>query len=107
LLQHRLGTLWAKVERTRRLIYNAALAGDRNDPSAILSLLAAKAEVASCAVDTVNEAMTLAGGISYQQNGLLGMLLRDARAAHVMSPTTDILYTWLGRALLDQPLLSD
>ncbi len=107
LLQHRLGTLWAKVERTRRLIYNAALSGDRNDPSAILSLLAAKAEVASCAVDTVNEAMTLAGGISYQQNGLLGMLLRDARAAHVMSPTTDILYTWLGRALLDQPLLSD
>lgn len=107
LLQHRLGTLWAKVERTRRLIYNAALLGDKNDPSAILSLLAAKAEVAGCAVDTVNEVMTLAGGIGYQQNGLLGMLLRDARAAHVMAPTTDMLYTWLGRALLDQPLLSE
>jgi alkylation response protein AidB-like acyl-CoA dehydrogenase len=107
LLQHRLGTLWAKVERTRQLIYHAALLGDKGDESALLSLLAAKAEVASCAVDTVNEAMTLSGGIGYQNNGLLGMLLRDARAAHVMAPTTDILYTWLGRALMDQPLLSD
>jgi alkylation response protein AidB-like acyl-CoA dehydrogenase len=51
--------------------------------------------------------MTLAGGIGYRENGLLGMYLRDARAAHVMSPTTDLLYTWLGRALLDQPILSD
>jgi alkylation response protein AidB-like acyl-CoA dehydrogenase len=107
LLQHRLGTLWAKVERTRQLIYHAALLGDKGDESALPSLLAAKAEVASCAVDTVNEAMTLSGGISYQSNGLLGMLMRDARAAHVMAPTTDILYTWIGRVLLDQPLLSD
>lgn len=107
LLQHRLGTLWAKVERTRQLIYNAALIGDKGDESAILSILAAKAEVASCAVDTVNEAMTLSGGIGYENNGILGMLMRDARAAHVMAPTTDILYTWIGRVLLDQPLLSD
>lgn len=107
LLQHRLGTLWARVERTRQLIYNAALLGDKGDESAILSILAAKAEVAACAVDTVNEAMTLSGGIGYENNGILGMLMRDARAAHVMAPTTDILYTWIGRVLLDQPLLSD
>lgn len=107
LLQHRLGTLWAKVERTRQLIYHAALLGDKGDESAVLSILAAKAEIASCAVDTVNEAMTLSGGIAYKNNGILGMLLRDARAAHVMAPTTDILYTWIGRTLLDQPLLSD
>lgn len=107
LLQHRLGTLWAGVERTRQLIYAAAHAGDRGEANAVTAILAAKAEVACCAVHTVNEAMTLAGGIGYQQNGILGMLLRDARASHVMAPTTDILYTWIGRALLDQPLLSD
>lgn len=38
-------------------------------------MLAAKAEVASCAVETVNEAMTLAGGIGYEQNSVLAMLL--------------------------------
>lgn len=107
LLQHRLGMLWANVERTRRLIYYAAQAADNEEPEALYGLLAAKAEVAHAAVEVVNEAMTLAGGIGYRENSLLGMYLRDARAAHVMAPTTDLLYTWLGRALLDQPILSD
>lgn len=106
-LQHRLGTLWAKIERTRRLIYYAAQEGDLGDFSSVPALLSAKAEVAHCAVDVVNEAMTLCGGIAYRDNSKFNVLLRDARAAHVMSPTTDLLYTWLGRALLDQPILGD
>lgn len=105
LLQHRVGTLWANIERTRRLIYHATELADLGDPSAMLPILSAKAEVANCAVDVVNEAMTLAGGIAYRDNSRLDVLLRDARAAHVMAPTTDLLYTWLGRALLDQPIL--
>ena len=63
--------------------------------------------VAQCVEEAVNEAMTLTGGIAYRENSRFGMLLRDARAAHIMSPTTDLLYTWLGRALLDQPILND
>jgi alkylation response protein AidB-like acyl-CoA dehydrogenase len=105
LLQHRVGTLWANIERTRRLIYHATEQADLGDPGAVLPILSAKAEVANCAVDVVNEAMTLAGGIAYRDNSRLDVLLRDARAAHVMAPTTDLLYTWLGRALLDQPIL--
>ena len=73
----------------------------------MLSIMSAKAEVANCCVDVVNEVMTLSGGLGYQNNSYLGMLLRDARASHVMSPTTDLLYTWVGRVLLDQPILSD
>ncbi len=107
ILQHRLGSVWAKLERTRRLIYHACQDGDNGNASATLSIMAAKAEVAACANEVVNEAMTLTGGIGYQENGLLGRLLRDARAAHVMAPTTDLLYTWIGRNLLDQPILSD
>lgn len=105
LLQHRVGTLWAKIERTRRLIYHATQQADLGDPASVLPILSAKAEVAHCAVDVVNEAMTLAGGIAYRSNSRLDVLLRDARAAHVMAPTTDLLYTWLGRALLEQPIL--
>ncbi|EMR00979.1 Crotonobetainyl-CoA dehydrogenase [Cesiribacter andamanensis AMV16] len=107
LLQHRLGTLWAKIERTRRLLYYAAQEGDAGNFDALPAILAAKAEVATCAVEVVNEAMTLSGGIAYRENGRFSVLLRDVRAAHIMSPTTDLLYTWLGRALLDQPILSD
>lgn len=78
-LQHRLGALWAEVERTRRLIYHAANQGDSGAPDALLALLSAKAEVADCAVDVANEAMTLTGGISYQEGSKLDRCLRDAR----------------------------
>ncbi len=69
--------------------------------------MAAKVEVADCVVSIVNEAMTLCGGIGYRNGSKLHRLLRDARAAHLMSPTTDILRVRIGRALLGQPLLSD
>lgn len=106
-LQHRLGSLWAMLERTRRLTYHAASSFDAGEPDALTAVMAAKVEVADCVVSIVNEAMTLCGGIGYRNGSKLHRLLRDARAAHLMSPTTDILRVWIGRALLGQPLLSD
>ncbi len=104
-VQHRIGSLWAMVQRTRRLAYWAAEETDRGGPEALPALCSAKAEVANCAVDVVNECMTLSGGRAYRDGSILDRLLRDARAAHVMSPTTDLLRTWTGRALLGKPLL--
>lgn len=106
-LQHRLGGLWSALERTRRLTYHAAASFDAGEPDALTAVMAAKVEVADCAVNLVNEAMTLSGGIGYRNGSRMHRLLRDARAAHLMSPTTDILRVWIGRALLGQPLLSD
>lgn len=106
-LQHRLGKLWAKIERTRRLVYHAAKEGEGEGKTVLLSILSAKAEVAHCVEEVVNECMTLTGGIAYRENSRFDVLLRDAKAAHIMSPTTDLLYTWLGRAILDQPILND
>jgi alkylation response protein AidB-like acyl-CoA dehydrogenase len=104
-LQHRLGVLWAQVQSTRHLVYWAAEEADAGGPEALPALAAAKAQVADLAVTVTNEAMTLVGGIGYRDRHPLERHLRDARAAHVMSPTTDILRTWTGRALLDVPLL--
>ena len=106
-LQHRLGSLWAMLERTRQLTYHAAASFDAGDPDALTAVMAAKVEVADCVVSMINEVMTLCGGIGYRSSSRLHRLLRDARAAHLMSPTTDILRVWIGRALLGQPLLSD
>ncbi len=106
-VQHRVGELWAQVERTRQLIREAARLGDAGAPDALLALCSAKAEVAHCAVNVANEAMTLAGGQAYRDGSPLHRHLRDARAAHVMSPTTDLLRAWTGRALLDLPILGD
>lgn len=106
-LQHRLGALWAKVESVRQLLYSAANKGDAGAPDSLLSLLSSKAEVSDCVVEVVNEIMTLMGGQAYAKDGKLSRYLRDARASHVMAPTTDMLRTWTGRALLDLPLLGD
>lgn len=104
-VQHRLGELWTEVEKSRGLVYHAARLGDAGDPQSLASILASKADVADTAIRVANEAMTLCGGISYRENGQLSRLLRDARAAHVMAPTTDVLKQWTGRALLGLPLL--
>ncbi len=104
-LQHRLGSQWAVLERTRQFVYWAAKEAESGGPKALPALCSAKAEVADCAVNVVNECLTLCGGIGYRDGAPLDRLLRDSRAAHVMAPTTDILRTWAGRALLGRPLL--
>jgi len=105
LIQHRVAELWTAVEKTRLLIYEAGQLGDMGDVEALVALLASKADVADTSVWVVNEAMTLCGGIAYRENDALARMLRDVRASHVMSPTTDMLKTWAGRALLGLPLL--
>jgi alkylation response protein AidB-like acyl-CoA dehydrogenase len=104
-LAHRLGDLWIEVARTRELVYAAANAGDVGSPDALPAILGCKAAAGDAAVRVTNEAMTLAGGLGYRANGKLARLLRDARASHVMAPTTDLLKTWLGRALIRLPLV--
>lgn len=104
-LAHRLGELWTELEKTRRLVYSAAESADAGDPAALVAVLACKAAAGDAAVGIANEAMTLAGGIGYRDNSKLARMLRDARASHVMAPSTDILKTWVGRALLNLPLV--
>ncbi|MFZ5862929.1 MAG: acyl-CoA dehydrogenase family protein [Nitrospirota bacterium] len=104
-LQYKAAELWIAVERTRALVYHAARLGDMGDPTATAAIMAAKADAGDMAVWVANEAMTRCGGAAYRENGPLARLLRDARASHVMAPTTDILKVWLGRSLLGLPLL--
>jgi alkylation response protein AidB-like acyl-CoA dehydrogenase len=107
IVQHRLGEVWAKVARTRALIYHAALAGEAGAEDALPALLSAKAEVAECVVSVVGHAMSLMGGRAYREHSRIERMHRDARAADVMAPTTDLLRMWTGRAILDLPLLAD
>ena len=107
LVQHRMGELWARVQRTRVLVLDSARLGDAGDPAALPALCSAKAEVAEAAERVVADAMTLVGGRGYAERSPLHRMYRDARAAHVMAPTTDLLRTWTGRAVLGLPILGD
>ena len=104
-LAHRLGELYIEVERTRQMVHSAAARADAGEPDALVAVLGCKAAAGDTAVRVANEAMTLCGGIAYRENSRLARILRDARASHVMAPTTDVLKTWAGRALLNLPLI--
>jgi isovaleryl-CoA dehydrogenase len=104
-LQARYAGMWIAVEKTRALVYEAARRGDMAHPDALPFILACKADAGDTAVHLANEAMTMCGGTAYRENSRVGQMLRDARASHVMSPTTDLLKLWTGRSLLGLPLL--
>lgn len=103
--QRKIAEMWAAVRKARALIYAAGGAGDAGNAEALTAILTCKAEIADTVVQVTNEAMNVCGGIAFAENSLLARLLRDGRAAHVMSPTTEILRQWVGRSLLGQPLL--
>jgi alkylation response protein AidB-like acyl-CoA dehydrogenase len=104
-VQHRLGVLWASVQHSRFLAYEAARNADCGGDEALELLFSAKADVGECAVAAANEAIRLCGGSGYRTQGALERNLRDVQAVHLMSPTTDLLRVWTGRALLGLPIL--
>lgn len=103
-LQRRVAEMHMNVQKTRSLLWRAAYLGDISDPNAMIEIMSAKADAADLAVRVTNDAMTCCGGSAYRENSELTRLLRDARAGHVMSPTTDLLKSWSGRLLLGLPL---
>jgi isovaleryl-CoA dehydrogenase len=104
-LQQELADLWAAVQRTRCFVYDAARRADAGHADALPWIFMSKVLAADTVVGVTNAAMTLCGGSAYRQNAALARLLRDARASHVMAPTSHILRQWTGRALLGMPLL--
>lgn len=104
-MQTRYAAMWVALQKTRALVLEAAQRGDAGEPDALPFILASKADAGETAVALANDAMTICGGAAYRDNSRVAQLLRDARASHVMSPTTDMLRIWTGRALLGMPLL--
>ncbi|WP_075293284.1 acyl-CoA dehydrogenase family protein [Pararhizobium arenae] len=104
-LWHQVAEAWTDVEATRQLVRSAASNADAGAPDAALGLFAAKSRVAQTVTSVTETAMILMGGRGYADKSRITRLHRDARAAHVMAPTTHLLQTWLGRSLLGLPLL--
>jgi alkylation response protein AidB-like acyl-CoA dehydrogenase len=74
------------------------------DPEAMLDVLGIKAKAAEAALAITSRAMTLGGGAAYGRRGGLERVFRDAQAASVMAPSTDVLKEFVGKACLGVPL---
>jgi alkylation response protein AidB-like acyl-CoA dehydrogenase len=74
------------------------------DPEVMLDVLGIKARAAEACTAVVSRAMTLGGGAAFGRRGGLERMFRDAQAAAVMAPSTDVLKEFLGKACLGVPL---
>lgn len=74
------------------------------DGQAVLDVLGIKAQAAEACLSVVSNAMTVCGGTAYGRRGGLERIFRDAHAAPVMAPSTDVLKEFLGKACLGLPL---
>jgi alkylation response protein AidB-like acyl-CoA dehydrogenase len=100
----RLGNAKVRHLQARALLYQVAEQLDAGAPEAQLGVLGLKAAAAEMAIEVTDAAMRVCGGAAYSKHLPLERLFRDARAASVMAPTTDILVDLLGRTLTGQPL---
>jgi len=79
-----------------------ALEGGRTD--AMLRVLEVKAAAGEAATEVTDLAMRVCGGAAFRQEVGVERNFRDARAATVMAPTTDVLYDFIGKAVCGLPL---
>jgi len=93
-----------KTDQTRALNADtlAAIAGARAD--ATLRVLESKAAAGEAAAEVADLAMRVCGGAAFRREVGVERVFRDARAALVMGPTTDVLYDFIGKAVCGLPL---
>jgi len=93
-----------KTDMAGALLDDAIVAVQAGRPDASLRVLECKA----CAGETANEVLDLAmrvcGGAAFRKEVGVERYFRDARAAGIMAPTTDVLYDFIGKAVCGLPL---
>ncbi len=80
----------------------AAIGAGRADT--MLRVLEVKPAAAEAALEVTDTAMRVCGGAAFRKEVGVERLFRDARAAHVMAPTSDVLYDFIGKAITGLPL---
>lgn len=73
-------------------------------PEAMLGVLSCKAAAGEAATEVTDLAMRVCGGSAFRKEVGVERFFRDARAAGVMAPTTDVLYDFIGKAVCGLPL---
>ena len=92
----------ADLVRTLRDDTLAALAANR--PDAMLRVMQVKAAAAEAALTVSDTAMRVCGGAAFRKDAGVERYFRDARAASIMAPTSDVLYDFIGKAICGMPV---
>jgi alkylation response protein AidB-like acyl-CoA dehydrogenase len=103
-LRARLARMQILTDTQQAYLTHAARLADDPGPETLLALLQCKAAANEAALEVTDLAMRAGGGASFSRHLTAERNFRDARAGWVMAPTADVLYDFIGRALLGMPL---
>jgi len=92
----------ADMARTLRDDTLAAMATGRADT--MLRVMQVKAGTAEAALEVTDIAMRVCGGAAFRKDVGIERFFRDARAASIMAPTSDVLYDFIGKAVCGMPV---
>jgi alkylation response protein AidB-like acyl-CoA dehydrogenase len=93
-----------KTDMARTLLLDTIAALEDGRPDAMLRVLEVKAAAGEAATEVTDLAMRVCGGAAFRKEVGVERHFRDARAATVMAPTTDVLYDFIGKAVCGLPL---
>jgi len=93
-----------KAAMSDALVWDTLAAIEGQRPDATLRVLECKAAAAETANEVLDLAMRVCGGAAFRKEVGVERFFRDARAAGIMAPTTDVLYDFIGKAVCGMPL---
>lgn len=93
-----------KTDMVRALLLDALDALETGRADAMLRVLEVKAAAGEASTEVTELAMRVCGGAAFRKEVGVERHFRDARAATVMAPTTDVLYDFIGKAACGLPL---
>jgi alkylation response protein AidB-like acyl-CoA dehydrogenase len=103
-LRARVAQMRIETDRARAHLASALDAVEAGAANAMLLVLEAKAAAAQTAAQVTDLGMQACGGAAFSKHLGLERNFRDARAAAVMAPTSDVLHDFIGRALCGMDL---
>jgi len=92
------------TDQTKALLGDTLTAIATNREDTMLRVLESKASAGEAATMVTDLAMRVCGGVAFRKEVGIERIFRDARASLVMSPTVDILYDFIGKAVCGLPL---
>lgn len=99
-----LARMRCKTDAARALLDDGLSALEAGKPEAMLRVLEVKALGAETSSEVTELAMRVCGGAAYRKEVGVERRFRDARAAMIMAPTTDVLYDFIGKLECGLPL---
>ena len=93
-----------KTDMARTLLNDTIVAVETGRGDTTLRVLACKAAAGEAATEVAGTAMRVCGGAAFRKDLAVERYFRDAHAAGIMGPTTDVLYDFIGKAMCGMKL---